>query len=61
LLIKKNKEYKWKLVLNNKLKEILIDILLGDGNMQTFIQIRKTLRLRILQESDVHFEYIYIY
>jgi hypothetical protein len=42
IINKKNKEYKLKLVLNDKLKEILIGLLLGDGNMQTFTKIGKT-------------------
>jgi hypothetical protein len=55
---KKNKDYKSKLVLNDKLKEILIGLLLGDGNMQTFTQTGKSWRLRILQGGGIHFEYI---
>jgi hypothetical protein len=39
---KKNKDYKSKLVLNHKLKDILIGLLLGDGNMQTFTQTGKS-------------------
>jgi hypothetical protein len=39
---KKNKNYKSSLVLNNKLKEIMIGLLLGDGNMQTFSKTGKT-------------------
>lgn len=47
------------MVLNDKFKEILIGLLLGDGNMQTFTHIGKTWRLLILQGGDVHYEYIH--
>jgi hypothetical protein len=33
---KKSKEYKSKLVLSDELKQIIIGIILGDGNLQTF-------------------------
>jgi len=55
---KKSKEYKSNLVLSDRLKEIMIGLLLGDGNMQTFTKTGKTWRLRILQGGDIHYEYI---
>ena len=48
LINKKSKEYKSNLVLRKELKEIMIGLLLGDGNMQTFFETGKTWRLRIL-------------
>jgi LAGLIDADG DNA endonuclease family len=46
------------LILNDKLKQIMIGLLLGDGNMQTFSKTGKTWRFRILQGGDIHYEYI---
>lgn len=39
---KKTKEYKANLILDKKLKEIMVGLLLGDGNMQTFSETGKT-------------------
>lgn len=36
----------------------MIGLLLGDGNMQTFSKTGKTWRLRIVQGSENHFDYI---
>ena len=58
LINKKSKEYKSNLVLSKELKEIMIGLLLGDGNMQTFSKTGKTGRLRILQGGENHLEYI---
>jgi len=55
---KKSKEYKSKLVLSEELKQIIIGLLLGDGNMQTFTKTGVTWRLIILQGGDIHLEYI---
>jgi len=55
---KKSKEYKRNLKLNQNLKEIMVGLLLGDGNMQTFSSSGTTWRLRLLQGGDNHFEYI---
>lgn len=46
------------MVLDNNLKEILVGLLLGDGNMQTFSITGETWRFRILQGGDNHFPYI---
>jgi hypothetical protein len=42
MINKKSKVYKSKLVLSQELKQILVGILLGDGNMQTFTKTGKT-------------------
>jgi len=46
------------MVLNEELKQIMVGLLLGDGNMQTFTRTGTTWRLRILQGGNNHFEYI---
>jgi hypothetical protein len=58
IIDKKKKEYKSNLILNNNLKEIMIGLLLGDGNLQTFSKNGNTWRLRILQGGENHFDYI---
>lgn len=55
---KKSKNYKTNLILNDRLKEIMVGLLLGDGNMQTFSKTGKTWRFRLLQGGENHFEYI---
>jgi len=42
ILDKKNKEYKANLILDDRLKEIMVGLLLGDGNLQTFSKTGKT-------------------
>jgi hypothetical protein len=39
---KKTKEYKANLILDDRLKGILVGLLLGDANMQTFSKTGKT-------------------
>lgn len=46
------------MILDNHLKEIIVGLLLGDGNMQTFSKDGKTWRLRIIQGGSNHFIYI---
>lgn len=55
---KKLKLYKESLVLTNDMRGIIVGLLLGDANMQTFTQHGKTWRLRITQGGNNHFEYI---
>jgi hypothetical protein len=58
IINKKSKAYKANLILDKRIKEIMVGLLLGDGNMQTFTQEGKAWRLRILQGGENHFEYI---
>jgi len=58
IIDKKNKEYKASLILDDKIKEIMIGLLLGDGNLQTFSKTGKTWRLRLIQGGENHFDYI---
>lgn len=58
IIDKKKKEYKSNLILDFNLKEIMIGLLLGDGNLQTFSNTGNTWRLRIIQGGENHFEYI---
>lgn len=46
------------MILNDQLKEIMVGLLLGDGNMQTFSKKGKTWRFRFLQGGENHFDYI---
>jgi len=55
---KKSKVNKGNLVLDRHLKEIMVGLLLGDGNMQTFSKTGSTWRIIILQGGDNHFEYV---
>ena len=55
---KKSKFYKDSLVLTNDMRGIIVGLLLGDANLQTFTKHGKTWRLRIVQGGDNHYEYI---
>lgn len=55
---KKLKLYKDSLVLTNEMRGIIVGLLLGDANLQTFTSHGTTWRLRITQGNDNHYEYI---
>ena len=48
MLNKKLKSYKDSLVLTNDMRGIIVGLLLGDANLQTFTKEGKTWRLRII-------------
>jgi hypothetical protein len=52
------KSYKESLVLTNDMRGIIVGLLLGDANLQTFTSHGTTWRLRIVQGGDNHYEYI---
>lgn len=57
-MIKTLKSYKNSLVLTKEMRGIIVGLLLGDANLQTFTSHATTWRLRIVQGGDNHYEYI---
>lgn len=57
LMLKTSATYKKSVVLTDHLQAVLVGLLLGDANMQTFSKTGKTWRVRLLQ-GEINLEYL---